>query len=589
VSYAVLALLLASGEAVSRQPTLVWLPSGVAIVALLVTPGHRWLEIIGGLFAGQMASAWLIGAPLLVSFAFSVAHCAEALICASVGIRLFTRQHVSRYASLGSLFVVALLGGSLSAVMTQPFRMTPDEMHFVHWLLGHALGIISVTPILLFLHDRQFPAAEGRRLEMMVSRKGLPLATLCLFGLTLAVLYWFPGPMLLLVGLAIVVTVIRYGQLAASTGVLTYAAAAMIARDGGAVSPGLAGIAPDTATLIIQISMLLILATSLPLATLLQTSDHLQARLKEQNGELEESLQVLTMAEELVGMGRWRLDLPTGRQHWSPAMLEMNGLDPGIGPDPGDVTALLPDGGRSLFGRLAEKRDARQPYNIEYTIVPHSGLERFLRMVVSNEFDENGKRVAVFGVALDVTEQVYRERALTVARQRALDLAAEARVLALTDSLTGLANRRCVFERLDHFARVSPEDGQPLAVVLFDLDHFKRINDKYGHQTGDAVLKRVTELTRRQVRNGDIVGRIGGEEFVWLLPNVDAPRARDLAERLREVIDQESGQGGLPRVTISLGMALLRKGDTPEQLIARADEALYRAKESGRNCVQRAA
>jgi len=589
-SYAVLALFLAGVDAFGHAPPLVWLPSGVAIAALLATPRRGWPEMAAALFLGELAGALVIGATPAVALAFSLANSIEALICATVGIRLFTRKpDVSRYASLGSLFVVALLGASVSALIAQPFRATPDATHFAGWLLAHALGILSFTPILLFLHDRQWPDAEGRRLAMMLSRRGLPLATLCLFGLTLAVLSWLPGPMLLLVSLAIVVIVIRYGQLAASTGVLTFAAAAMIVLGAEVSPPALAGIAPDTATLILQLSMLLILITSLPLATLLQSFDDLRSRLEERNVELGESLQVLTMAEKLVGIGRWRMDLRTGRQHWSAAMLEMNGLDPQLDPDPGDVTALLPDGGARLFGALAGHRDERQPYNVEYTIVPHGGAEQFLRMVVSNEFDENGKRIAVFGVTLDVTEQVHRERALTVARQHALDLAAEARKLALTDALTGLPNRRCIFERLERLAQVSPEQGQPLAVVLFDLDHFKRVNDQFGHQMGDAVLKRVAELARRQVRDGDLIGRIGGEEFVWMVSGVDAAQARDLAERLRQTIERESGQGGLPRVTVSLGMALLRKGDTPEQLIARADEALYRAKESGRNCVQRAA
>jgi len=190
---------------------------------------------------------------------------------------------------------------------------------------------------------------------------------------------------------------------------------------------------------------------------------------------------------------------------------------------------------------------------------------------------------------MNITIQVCRERALQAARQHALDLAAHAQKLALTDQLTGLGNRRAVFEELGRLARSSPQQGEPLTVVMFDIDHFKHVNDTYGHQTGDAVLQRIAELTRRQVREGDLVGRIGGEEFVWLLPKVSIGQARDLAERLRALIERESAAGGLPSVTVSLGLALLRMGDTPEQLIARADEALYRAKESGRNCVQRAA
>ena len=591
VSYLVVALASAEAARLVGTAPLIWLPGGAAIAALYLTPERRWPATLLGLAIGQLTGLLLLGSSLGAGIGFTAANIVEAVICAAVGVRLFDgRVAVSnQLASLGSLFVVAVLGASASALIALPFRGEASAYHFMNGLVAHVVGILSATPILLYLHDRFWRPKGGRYLEMMLSRPRLPLSLLGLFALSLAVLFWLPGPLLLLPGLAIVIAVLRYGQLAASAGVLTYAAAAMIALGSGAGPAALGGMTPDAAALILQVSMLLILVTSLPLASLLQTYDHLQALLKQQNSELNESLQVLTMAEKLVGMGRWRLELRSGRQHWSPAMLEMNGLDPALGSDPGDVTALLPDGGAALFAALSKHRHARVPYSIDYTIVPENGAEQFLRMVVSNEFDEDGKRIAIFGVTLDVTMQVHRERALQVARQHALDLAVEARKLALTDSLTGLANRRHVFEELTRLAQSCPQRGEQLTLVLFDIDHFKRVNDTHGHQTGDAVLQRIADLARRQVRSDDLVGRIGGEEFVWLLPGVDSSRARDLAERLRQTIERESAQGNLPKVTVSLGMALLRRGDTPEQLIARADEALYRAKESGRNCVQRAA
>ena len=591
LSYAILALALNGLVRLGEVGPLVWLPGGIAIAALHLVPERRWPEMLAWLGAGQMASMLLIGFHPLIALGFTVAHGIEAVICATVGLRLFDgRLNLpNQFASLGSLFVVAVLGASGSALVALPFRGGATGFQLAHWLIAHVIGIFSVTPVVLYLHDRIWPKGGVRRLDMMLSRPGLPVAILGLFALALAVLSWLPGPMLLLLVVAIVLAVIRYGQLAASTGVLAYAAAAMIAQSAGSTPAAFEGLTPEAAELILQVALLLMLLTSLPLSTLLLTYDRLKAQLLLQNAELEESLQVLTMAETLAGIGRWRLDLRSGRQHWSAAMLAMNGLDPGMGSDPGDVTALLPDGGKALFRKLAENRAARQPYTVEYTIQPDGGAERFLRMVVSNEFGERGERIAVFGVAKEITEQVYRERALRMAQQHALELAAQAQRLALTDPLTGLANRRSIFEQLTRLAQTSPQQGEPLNLVLFDIDHFKQVNDTHGHLAGDAVLQRIAELARRQVRSGDLVGRIGGEEFVWLLRGVDAGRARELAERLRESIERESADGDLPQVTISLGIALLRLGDTPEQLIARADEALYRAKESGRNCVQRAA
>jgi diguanylate cyclase (GGDEF)-like protein len=124
---------------------------------------------------------------------------------------------------------------------------------------------------------------------------------------------------------------------------------------------------------------------------------------------------------------------------------------------------------------------------------------------------------------------------------------------------------------------------------MFDIDHFKQINDTYGHQTGDEVLHKVAEIARAQIRAEDLVGRIGGEEFVCIVSGLGARGARALAERLCRAIANGTGRAESPSATISIGLALLRKGDTVEGLMRRADAALYEAKENGRNQVRRAA
>ena len=131
----------------------------------------------------------------------------------------------------------------------------------------------------------------------------------------------------------------------------------------------------------------------------------------------------------------------------------------------------------------------------------------------------------------------------------------------------------------------SLEIDEPLAVLMFDIDHFKLINDTYGHQTGDEVLCKIAEIARGQLRAEDLVGRVGGEEFVCILSGVGGR----LAERLCRAIAQGTERASCPRATISVGLALLRAGDTVETLMRRADAALYEAKENGRNQVRRAA
>jgi diguanylate cyclase (GGDEF)-like protein len=312
-----------------------------------------------------------------------------------------------------------------------------------------------------------------------------------------------------------------------------------------------------------------------------------EARDCSQDTALAENLTKLRLAERLAGLGCWHYDVRTGRQNWSDQMLEINGLSRDLAPDPGDVRGLLPDGGAALFGELARHRDDREPYSFEYRIRPPLGGERILRMVALNEFHDDGERVALFGVAMDVTEQVQRERALDQARARAIGFAAEAQKLAMTDPLTGLANRRAALDWLASMVLASDED--PLAVLMFDVDHFKRINDCFGHQTGDEVLKRVATLARAQLRAEDVIGRIGGEEFVCIVSGLSELETRGLAERLCRAVAAGSAADSLPQTTISIGLARLRNGDTPEELLARADAALYQAKDGGRNQVRLAA
>ncbi|MEZ4407818.1 MAG: GGDEF domain-containing protein [Polyangiales bacterium] len=170
------------------------------------------------------------------------------------------------------------------------------------------------------------------------------------------------------------------------------------------------------------------------------------------------------------------------------------------------------------------------------------------------------------------------------AAERAADHAYAARVmrgLALTDELTGVANRRAVLAAL---AREARDGGAALAVVTFDIDHFKSINDRHGHATGDAVLRGVAAVATATVRGSDRVGRVGGEEFLVLLRGADEAEATRVAERLREGVAAMRVDGA-PAVTASFGVARLREGEGTESLLRRADAALYAAKSSGRNAV----
>jgi diguanylate cyclase (GGDEF)-like protein len=153
---------------------------------------------------------------------------------------------------------------------------------------------------------------------------------------------------------------------------------------------------------------------------------------------------------------------------------------------------------------------------------------------------------------------------------------------ALTDPMTGLLNRRAMTDVLDAYAA----DGASVAVIAMDLDHFKRINDSFGHMTGDKVLIALAEVIRAGLRDQDRAFRVGGEEFIALLPTGSAEKACEIAERLRTAVARRLMPDSVGRVTVSIGVALWpQDGESAADVIRRADEALYESKQLGRNRV----
>ncbi|WP_339288571.1 sensor domain-containing diguanylate cyclase [Paenibacillus sp. FSL E2-0201] len=155
--------------------------------------------------------------------------------------------------------------------------------------------------------------------------------------------------------------------------------------------------------------------------------------------------------------------------------------------------------------------------------------------------------------------------------------------LSNTDKLTGLKNRRFLQEKLEEQIAGYGQVQAAFSLCIIDIDHFKKVNDTYGHQTGDYVLEKLSSILKVQSRKEDIAARYGGEEFVLLLPNTDVSESKTIAENLRQSIAYSTWEMG--QITVSIGVATFIPTDSETTLLQKADQALYTSKEQGRNRV----
>ena len=205
--------------------------------------------------------------------------------------------------------------------------------------------------------------------------------------------------------------------------------------------------------------------------------------------------------------------------------------------------------------------------------------------------DETLGALQIFGGAHDCAELDIQSANLIASALgivvKSLFLVEETQLLALTDSLTGLYNRRHAAKRLEEEIARSQRNGTGLCVAMCDVDHFKAINDEFGHSAGDRVLQQIAKSLTEYVRRNDIVARWGGEEFLVIFSEIKLTAARIVAERLRgRLANTPKVEDGPEQITVSVGLAMLGQGITAEMLIEQADQALYRAKARGRNRVE---
>jgi diguanylate cyclase (GGDEF)-like protein/PAS domain S-box-containing protein len=234
--------------------------------------------------------------------------------------------------------------------------------------------------------------------------------------------------------------------------------------------------------------------------------------------------------------------------------------------------------------RVAENIRKRLSGEVEQVVYVFHGLRKNgaqIDVEIHSSTMEIGGKLALISLVMDVTERTRAEREVQALQERL-------REQSMRDALTGLYNRRYLEETLGRELILAGRHGYPVSLIMGDLDHFKSVNDRFGHLGGDEVLRTFGDLMKRHARGSDIYCRYGGEEFLLVLPQMPADTAAERAEQLRiamAAVPVPFGNSAIA-VTASFGVATFpREGQTGDELIAAADSALYAAKAAGRNRV----
>jgi diguanylate cyclase len=282
-------------------------------------------------------------------------------------------------------------------------------------------------------------------------------------------------------------------------------------------------------------------------------------------------------------LGHWYLDFTSGSVTFNDRKILAIGLErksiPTTIPYAFFMKRVHPDDQEPAMQAM---RDAMQgvntAYETTYRIQHADGSWRwFYDMGKIVQRDSQGKALLAAGIVFDVTSQKNEELLLRQQSSQLLEV-------AMTDELTGILNRRGIMDELQYRLNPQLSRTKTLSIALLDIDHFKAVNDTYGHLIGDAVLKEVAHVIAETIRGFDTVGRYGGEEFLVLFPNTELEKAQRAADRIRQNIENHVFDG-VGRITLSGGIAEHR-GATAKELIDQADKALYAAKTNGRNQIQ---
>jgi diguanylate cyclase (GGDEF)-like protein/PAS domain S-box-containing protein len=566
----------------------IW-PGNALLLGILIARGRTWRDIVaiaGGGLIGSIAFHVGRGDPAMMTILFCLANLVEGLLALFVLRRLCRPGELfDRVSDVLALILAAavatLVSASMGGFALAMLHRTDFISGFSEW---YAIGVLSqlvVAPMVVIVAQMR----DRRRMRTMEAQ---PIAELIMvLGavalVTGAIFVWSALPLLFLVTPMVLFATFRLRAFGAvgAVGIVTIIAAYASALGYGPILSATAD--PASRSLLLQLFVACCFLTALPVAAMLTERD-LRA---EQTRQMADRFKAVV---ENIGEVIFRVDCDGRWAYLNPAWEVLTGYALADSLGSGWLDCVEASDRAELGERLqsvlsGEDAGARRVVRFETA----SGV-RWMEIYFQCLRDQDGVVLGATGTLRDIDDRKRLEEHVMTAKRRAEQRAREATLLASTDELTGIANRRAFMRQLDRETAGAAEFGWPLAVAMFDVDHFKRINDRYGHSTGDRVLQLIAARAGAAVRGGDLVGRLGGEEFGILMPGATAEDARMVAERVRLAIEMPRlDDRDLPSVTVSIGIAAREDQRESALLLAAADTALYAAKGAGRNRVQIAA
>jgi diguanylate cyclase (GGDEF)-like protein/PAS domain S-box-containing protein len=556
---------------------LLWIANGVLLSFLLLTSRRRWPVYWAAGFAAQLVVGALAGRAWQTNLLETTLNLLEVGIAflllrgRSKGAPLFSDHlYLFRFVEFGVLSAPAVA----ALVTAVALRLWPQFLHgftAFEWFASDALGIAMATPVCVAILQGRFQPSTRPGAGWLF----LPF----LGGVTLAAFTQAGAPLLFAIYPLLALILLQMGIRWAATAMLFVAAVsgwATFHDQGPLVFLGGFGSLPPSLQLQFFIASGVFMLYSFSIV---------MAREAVVRRQLEEIASLHALVSENSRDAIIVADLSGHRSYGSAAAASITGWKPEELMTAEGIELIHPDDRDRAQTIMGELKSGAEGAMIECRVRKEDGgylwVEASLRLVKG---EHDGEPSRMLNIVRDISQHKEAERKL----QQAYD-AVEA--LAVTDALTGLANRRHFDQYLATEWRRSARDRQPLSLIMMDVDQFKLFNDSYGHVRGDGCLKQIAEACMDVVsRPGDLVARFGGEEFVVILPNTDNYGAVKVAQEICDSVSfrrlpHASSTAGV--VTISLGCATLipRFGKHTYDLIESADRALYRAKELGRNRV----